>query len=460
VAHSADIRFRGRRAAALVATVLLGVISYQLNATMTTPVLPDMARALGVSIEQVSYVSSVFFLAGAVGAVVLSRWSDFVGRKTALLAVMGALSLGTIICIMAPNLPTLLVGRVLQGTSAATFEFAYLVIREWVAPELFGLSIGIITSIGGGVAGIDGYLGSVISEHYGYRAIFAVILVAGAVAAIMGLAVIPADAEGKNGKGMDWWGGAALSMFLILLSSLLSAISAQGLFSASAIELLVAAAVAFGGFMAVEYKVAAPLIAIRLLCSRPVWSILGTTVLTLASAFAVTNFTVVLLAQDQAVGFGLKPSAAALLFLTPAALIGTLSAPFAGWLAGRYGWERVLRIGLVCNVGLIGLLAAMPHKVPLVCVLVASLGLTFNGLALTTLNGLGVLLSPAEAPGALPGLNGAAFGFGLSAGIGIVAPFAGEHTLAGFQDALAISGAIAVFALLASGLIPRPRAVR
>jgi hypothetical protein len=39
-----------------------------------------------------------------------------------------------------------------------------------------------------------------------------------------------------------------------------------------------------------------------------------------------------------------------------------------------------------------------------------------------------------------------------------VAPFAGERTLAGYQDALAISGAIAVFALLASGFIPRPKA--
>ena len=71
---------RGGRAVGLVATLILGVLSYQLNASMITPALPDIARALHEDVGAVSQVSSLFFLAGAVGGVELSRWSDFIGR--------------------------------------------------------------------------------------------------------------------------------------------------------------------------------------------------------------------------------------------------------------------------------------------------------------------------------------------------------------------------------------------
>ncbi|MGW6399823.1 hypothetical protein [Streptomyces sp. NPDC055134] len=74
---------------------------------------------------------------------------------------------------------------------------------------------------------------------------------------------------------------------------------------------------------------------------------------------------------------------------------------------------------------------------------------------LTTLNGLGVLLSPKDAPAALPGLNGAAFGIGAGRGIG--APYAARATAGGCATALWISVAITVLALGTSLCIAAPR---
>lgn len=71
----------------------------------------------------------------------------------------------------------------------------------------------------------------------------------------------------------------------------------------------------------------------------------------------------------------------------------------------------------------------------------------FHGVVLTIVNGLGVLQSPREAPAALPGLNGAAFGIGAGLGIGIVAPFVATG---GYRTALWISVGITVLALVAS----------
>ncbi|MEK8146409.1 hypothetical protein NKH18_49455 [Streptomyces sp. M10(2022)] len=71
-------------------------------------------------------------------------------------------------------------------------------------------------------------------------------------------------------------------------------------------------------------------------------------------------------------------------------------------------------------------------------------------------NGLGVVLSPKEAPGALPGMNGAAFGVGSSVGIALVGPLAGAGTLGGYREALWISVGITVLALLASLCLRMP----
>ena len=79
------------------------------------------------------------------------------------------------------------------------------------------------------------------------------------------------------------------------------------------------------------------------------------------------------------------------------------------------------------------------------------LGVFYNGLALTTINGLGVILSPADAPGSLPGLNGACFQIG--AGLGIAHRRSRRclgHVSLGYQEAMWISVASVVMALFAS----------
>ena len=78
------------------------------------------------------------------------------------------------------------------------------------------------------------------------------------------------------------------------------------------------------------------------------------------------------------------------------------------------------------------------------------LGIFYNGLALTTINGLGVILSPKDAPGSLPGLNGACFGIGAGLGIAIVAPVAASGELSGyrarcgFPSPITVAGAVRI----------------
>ncbi|MDK6906950.1 MFS transporter [Actinotignum timonense] len=430
----------------LLVTLVIAVLSYQLNTTMVTPALPDIGRSFAVSEGTLALVSSLFFLAGAVAGILLTRWSDFLGRTRMLLAVLVILLVGTLVCAFAPNFAIFVAGRVLQGVSGAVFQLAYMILSESVSPALLGTMLGIISAANGGVGGLDGWLGGLLTDRFGFQAIFLVIAGLTAVAILLTARALPAQKRPATTGKMDWWGGGLLSLSLIFLTYYVNIGGTRGWFTPASLALFGVAVLFFGAFCVAERRVSSPLFALRHLASRHCWPLIATTLLSLASVFAVINFTVALFAQNSEVGYGLEAGRAALLYLTPPALIGLAAAPLSGWLAGKIGWLTVLRTGLavsLCAIG--GIWLFLEHRW-IVFAFIALLGITYNGMILTTVNGLGVILAPPEAPGSLPGLNGAAFGVGASLGIGLVAPLVG--TWSGYRGALALSAGIAGAALL------------
>lgn len=447
----------GRRAALLISTLLLGVLSFQLNASMVTPALPQIAASFGQGPESAAPVQSMFFLAGAIAGPVIGRWSDFIGRRAALLLVLGIMGAGTILCIAAPTLPLLIAGRFLQGVSSAVFALAYIVLSENLQARVFGTSVGIIAAINGGVGGADGYVGGLMAETLGFRSIFVVVLVLTAIAAACIIKTVPKGRPHGVRGAMDWWGAGSLSLFLVFITYFVSDGSAAGWTAPSTLALLAGTIASFTAFWMIEKKRSHPLIAVHHLRSRQVWPVIATTVLTLAGIFAIINFTVVLLSQDTHHGFGLSASLSALLFLTPAALIGVFAAPLAGWLADRRGWIKTLRAGTGLSLACAIAAATFSDNQIAVLIAIAALGIFYNGLFLTAINGLSVLLSPKEAPAALPGINGASFGIGASLGVVLVAPFAAQATSAGYTTALWISVAITAAAFLVSLFVAAPK---
>ncbi|MCO4261430.1 MFS transporter [Pseudarthrobacter sp. MDT3-26] len=449
--------FAGRRAALLISTLLLGVLSFQLNASMVTPALPQIAASFGQGADSAAPVQSMFFLAGAIAGPVIGRWSDFIGRRAALLLVLGIMGAGTILCIAAPTLPLLVTGRFLQGVSSAVFALAYIVLSENLQAKVFGTSVGIIAAINGGVGGVDGYVGGLMAETLGFRSIFVVVLVLTAIAAACIIKIVPAGRPRGVRGAMDWWGAGSLSVFLVFITYFVSGGSAAGWTAPSTLALLAATIASFAAFWSIEKRRTNPLIAVHHLRSRQVWPVIATTVLTLAGIFAIINFTVVLLSQDAGAGFGLTASVSALLFLTPAALIGVFAAPLAGWLADRRGWIKTLRAGTGLSLACAIAAAMFSDNQIAVLIAVAALGIFYNGFFLTAINGLSVLLSPKEAPAALPGINGASFGIGASLGVVLVAPFAAQATAAGYTTALWISVAITAAAFIVSLFVAAPK---
>ena len=433
-------------------TLVLAVLSSQLCAAAVSPLVPAIASEFGVGLGPASAVMSLFFVGSAVGGVVIARWSDAVGRRKALLFVLALVGAGTILCAVAPSFPLFLAGRATQGLGIAAFPLSYLIVREELSPQLFGVGIGLLTACNGGILGLDGVFGGAISGAYGVRAVFWVLLSVPLLAFAGVLISIPKAAG--TGEAMDWPGALAITIVLVAASQAVSALSARRV--AEAALAVAVAAVAATVFLVIERSSHRPMIPLRFARQRTFWPVLVATFFSLAALQPVVTYTVALMAQNPLVGFSMTPTAAALHFLMPAALSGVLVAPLAGRAAQRLGWVHVLRAGLLIGVAAVGTLVFGATSLPVVVICSALVGAAANGVVLTAVNGLGVVQSPPAAPASLPALNGAAFGLGISTGIMLVAAPVASGSRFDFVQAFLISGVLAALALASTLLIRSP----
>ncbi|HYO03736.1 MAG TPA: MFS transporter [Mycobacterium sp.] len=280
-----------RRIVFMVAPLVLSVISFQLNATMLGPAFYDIETTLGKG--SFAAMSTYFYLAGAVANVVLIRWSDFIGRKRVMLAILALLCVGTLLCVLGTSLPVVLAGHIMQGACNVTFGLAFLIMRERLSGATFGVCCGVVTSINGGVAGVDALLGGFMADRFGYRSIFMLILVVGALGIAFAWRAVPADEPGRAVEGrMDWVGAALIGLGVAGLILFISSGGDAGWSSPIASTFIVVAIVALVLLVVVEKRISTPLVDIDQMRSRLAWPLIVATILNMASFMVLAGFTI------------------------------------------------------------------------------------------------------------------------------------------------------------------------
>lgn len=449
------------RSTALLTALVLAVAGYQINATMLSPALPNVIDSLDTTSGAGGLSQTLFFLFSAIGQVTLARLSDYVGRRRMLLVTLLLALAGELICVLAPNIELFIIGRSLQGVSAATFTLAYLTLHEYLPPRKFGRSLGIITAVNGGIAGIDTVIGGSVADSVGFRGIF---LITGLITVIALVAVhfwVPAS--GTATGRMDWTGAALLGAGLTGILLALNEGSSWGWSSVPTLALLIGGVLALALFTVVERGNRNAIIDTSVLASRAGWPLLLTTIFTLAGVFGMLNFTIPLLTQTAGEGYGLSATMSALLYLTPASALGVVAAPLVGHFGPRIGWRRSVLMGAVGTAAALVPLVLVPQSRVVAFAALAALGITYTGYMLTALNGLAVALAPEGKPGSLPGLNGACFGIGASLGIAVAASAVtstsgdGAPTFDAFHAALWTGGGFVALALITALLITTPK---
>jgi predicted MFS family arabinose efflux permease len=438
----------------MVTALVTSVIAFMLNATMLAPAIRDINTRLGP--HAYASMSSYFYLSGAICNVVLVRWSDYIGRRRVLIGILITLCIGTLLCVVGTSLPVVVAGRFLQGGSNITFGLAFLIMRERLSAPVFGVCCGVVSAVNAGVAGVDALLGGFLVDHFGYRAIFMLTFVIGIAAVALSWKAVPVDEPGRAASDrMDWVGAALIALTVAGIDLFLANGEHVGWSSPVVLGCIATAIAAFGALVAVEKRVAQPLIQIDELRSRYAWPLIVVTILCFASFMIVLGYIIPSIAENHLVGFGASGQMTALLFITPAALVQLVVSPLIGRAAVRIGFVTVLRIGLVGVVAITAILAIFALNRSMVIPLMGVFGV-FMGVALTPLSALGVLQAPKDEPGSLPGLSNAAFGIGGSLGFAWAGPIVAQGTKAGFVSALWICVAIGVVAV-GTSLILKPR---
>ncbi|WP_347252975.1 MFS transporter [Leminorella grimontii] len=451
-------------ASVLMTALLAACVAFQLNASMLGPVLVTIAEELHTDEAAVSLSQTAFFTAAALFSLFLPRLSDIKGRKKVLSWMLAIMTAGTVLAALAPNITVLYIARVIQGVSGPVVPLCLLMLRHEISDaKTYGTLMGIVTAVNGGIAGIDAIAGGLLAANFGFRSVFWTITVIAAIATLMVMKWAP-ESKPSEGVKMDWPG---VILLVLSLAAMLIALGQAGNLAAANWPLvfgLAAFSIAmFIAFWQVEKRSQQPLVTTYYLKQRSTWALLLTTTLTMTGIFAVVNGLVMSFAQNQAVGFGMGADTAALAFLTPYALIGWLVGPFSGRLAPTLGYNRVLRLGIIGSLISLGLMMLMGlNSLPWLIAAVLLIGVSYAGVANIMLNGLGIVLSPKDNPGFLPGMNAGAFNLGaglsfaLLPAVQIMTTPTGGSTPEGYFNGILVGLGITVLALLSSCLIPRP----
>lgn len=453
-----------RSTAAVMTALLVACFAFQLNASMLSPALRLMAKELKTTDDVIGLTQTVFFTAAALFSLFLPRLGDMIGRRKLLTGMMALTAVGCALSALAGmtgSVALLFVGRVIQGVAGPTVPVCLIMLRVAVPdPKRYGTLLGVITAVNGGIAGVDALAGGWLAQNFGFGSVFwtmavIAVLAAVAVAFLTDESLVPGDHR------MDWTGTIALVVAVGALLTIFNELAK--LFNANfwlVAGLFLLAALSAVAFWIQEERTSQPLVATVYLQSRSTWALLLTTTLTMTGVFAVMNGLVPGLAQDTDYGPGLSPDVVSFWTLTPYAIAGLLMGPVSGTLAGRFGYRKVLRVGLLGTVlGLGAILAISGDATPVLLLVVnVFVGITYAGMSNIMLNGLGVVLSPSDNPGYLPGLNAGAFnlGAGISFAILPAVSVALGSGLDGFQGAVITGLVLLALAFASSLLIPAP----
>ena len=356
--------------------VMVAMFLAAIDQTILAASIPAIVAALG-GFADVSWLASAYLLAATVTAPFYGHLGDRFGRRRMLLVALGLFTAASVACALAQSLPQLIAARALQGLGGGgLMTLAQALISEHVPPRERGRFQGYFAAVFATSSTLGPLLGGYLTEHLSWRAIFAMNLPLGAVAAVLALR-ISQPAQAGSARFVADVPGAML--FSVSAVALLYALSSAGhrfdwtsptLFAL--LGLAAVCAVALGWW---ERRAPDPVIPTRLL-AQP--AILRSNALVLAFGAALFGFILYLpfyLQLSRGVGIGDSG-----LLLLPVTLTLALASTTTGRLITKTGRLTIFpTVGLsISTVAFLALALGArdaPTAAVLALVLVAAAGL-------------------------------------------------------------------------------------
>jgi DHA1 family bicyclomycin/chloramphenicol resistance-like MFS transporter len=155
------------------------------------PSLPQMAASLHVTTAEVTASITVFLAVFAIGQLAVGPISDRYGRRIPVLAGFVVFIAGSIWCGLATDLPSLLIGRVIQAAGAcSTSVLSRAIARDLFSGAALGRAMALIMIAMAAAPGFSPLLGGALDHTFGWRSEFAFVGIFAAIAAVAYAAVL------------------------------------------------------------------------------------------------------------------------------------------------------------------------------------------------------------------------------------------------------------------------------
>lgn len=456
----------GRDGLALL--VLAGAIALDVSAlAVINAALPDIRSDFDISSAVLQWAMTSYAVAFAGFLLFGGRAADVLGRRLVFTIGVVLFSVAAIGGLLAPNIVVLVVARAVQGLGAALSGPAALALLTEVFPEgprrnraiaVYG-SVGAASFSGGLIAG------GVLTEFFGWRAVFALSTVLGV--AVLGVIRAGLPRSVRVNRSLDLPGATMVTLGLVLTVFGVGRGGDTGWSDPGTVVSLVAAAVLLVAFVLWERRTAEPLLPLGLFRVPTVQAATLAAFLHYAAVIALLFFAP--LYMQGVLGYSPLQSGLA---MVPMGLTVIVSSTITGRTMARVGQRPFLVYGMpLIGAGVLLWLwtpldgSYWLHLLPGIIVMSIGQGTTFPALTAAALTGV-----PQAQHGVAGAVNVTTQQIGSSIGVAAlvaVAAAAGtdsgaEGQLAGFHAAY-VAAAVATFigtAFIALALSKRPRTTR
>ncbi|MDF0372050.1 MFS transporter [Streptomyces sp. NPDC004735] len=305
--------------------------------TIVVPLLPHIPDLTGATPEAASWLVTVTLLTGAVFTPVLGRVGDMYGKRRVLIASLGVLVLGSLLCAAGSQIGVLIAGRALQGAAIAVVPLGISILRDELPPERVLPAVALMSSSMGIGAAVGLPVAAVVIQNFEWHTMFWVSAAIGLLDIALVLRCVPESPIRSRGR-FDALGALGLTATLVCLLLAVTQGGGWGWTSVPTLGLFVASAVIAPAWGAYELRVRSPMVDLRV-SARPAVLLTNVAALLIGFAFYANSLVTGQMVQEpKTTGYGLGASIVVSgLCLLPGGVAMVLLSPVSARTSGRHG---------------------------------------------------------------------------------------------------------------------------
>jgi EmrB/QacA subfamily drug resistance transporter len=385
-----------------------------LDITVVNTALPAIQKDLGGSFTDLQWVVDAYALSLAALVLTAGSLADRLGRRRVFAFGLAVFSVASLLCALAPDPTFLNLARGLQGVGGAVM-FAVslaLVAQEFPSGAERGMAMGIYGATIGISVAIGPLLGGALTDGIGWQSVFLINVPVG-LAAIGVTYWKLRESRDPNASRIDWGGLVTFSTSLLLLVLALVRGNDEGWGSTMIVSLFAAATLLMAAFVAIESRVAEPMLPLGLFKNRAFTGVQLAAFAVSASMFAL--FLYLTLYLQQFLGYSAIDAGLRYLPITIGAFV---IAPISGMALAKVQARYLMSGGLLLvGAGLVlmsGLNMSSEWTALLVGFVVGGIGV---GLLNPVIADVALSVVPKEQSGMAAGINDTFRQVGVAVGI-------------------------------------------